>query len=100
MLLFWTPAISKGMNNTDFTPGPPETRVEYPLNRDCVVTVDPRAASKPVYAGEANKVTGFVAPDTAEGVLIHMDSDWLVPRDGNAENWIPQPKVLMIRVDR
>lgn len=98
VLLFWTPAVSKGINNTDFPPGPPEARPDYPLSRDCVVTVDPRASSKPVIAGEANKVSGFVAPDTAEGILIHMDSDWLVLRDGSEENWIPQSKVLMIRV--
>lgn len=100
-LFFWTPAVSKGINNTDFPPGPrEEARLDYPLNRDCVVTVDPRASSKPVIAGEANKVSGFVAPDTAEGILIHMDSDWLVLRDGSEENWIPQSKVLMIRVRR
>lgn len=99
-LLFWTPAVSKGINNTDLPLGPQEARIEHPLNRDCVVTVDPRASSKPVIAGEANKVSGFVAPDTAEGILIHMDSDWLVLRDGSEENWIPQAKVLMIRVRR
>ena len=51
-------------------------------------------------AGQANKVSGFVAPDTAEGILIQLDSDWLVLRDGSEENWIPKSKVLMIRVRR
>jgi hypothetical protein len=99
-LLFWTPAVSKGINNHEAPAGPQESRIEYPLNRDCVVTVDPRASSKPVIAGEANKVSGFVAPDTAEGILIHMDSEWLVLRDGSEENWIPRAKILMIRARR
>jgi hypothetical protein len=92
--------VSTGTNTTDFPPGLPESRIEYPLNRSCVVTVDPRATSKPVIAGVANKVSGFVAPDTAEGILTHMDPDWLVLRDGSEENWIPRAKVLMIRVNR
>lgn len=99
-LLFWTPTVSKGTSNHDTGPGPQESRIEYPINRECVVTVDPRASSKPVIAGEANKVTGFVAPDTAEGILMHMDSEWLVLRDGSEENWIPRAKVLMIRARR
>ena len=99
-LLFWAPAVSKATNTTVLPPGPHETRVDYPLNRSCLVTVDPRAMSKPEIAGQANKVSGFVAPDTAEGILVHMDSDWLVLRDGSEENWIPKAKVLMIRVRR
>lgn len=99
-LPFWAPAVSTGTNATGFPPDLQELRVEYPLNRSCVVTVDPRAASKPEIAGQANKVSGFVAPDTAEGILIHFDSDWLVLRDGSEENWIPKSKVLMIRVRR
>jgi hypothetical protein len=99
-LPFWAPAVSTGTNAAEFPPGPQELRVEYPLNRSCVVTVDPRATSKPEIAGQANKVSGFVAPDTAEGILIHLDSDWLVLRDGSEENWIPKSKVLMIRVSR
>ena len=100
MLLFWTPAVSKGTSTTDLPPVPRESRVEYPLNRTCVVTVDPRAMSKPEIAGQANKVSGFVAPDTAEGILIHLDSEWLVLRDGSEENWIPRAKVLMVRARR
>jgi hypothetical protein len=72
--------------------------IEPPLNRRCVVTVDPLQAPKPVIAGSANIVTGFVAPDTAEGVLIMLDADWLVLRDGCNENWIPKNKVIMIHV--
>ncbi len=72
--------------------------IDYPLNRSCVVTVDSRSSSKPVIAGMANKVTGFVAPDTAEGTLVRLDAEWLVLRDGCNENWIPKDKVMMIHV--
>jgi hypothetical protein len=41
-----------------------------------------------------------VAPDTTEGILIRLDSDWLVLRDGYHENWIPTSKVIMIHANR
>ena len=72
----------------------------YPLNRDCTVTVDSRSEPKPKFAGEGNKIIGFVAPETAEGTLIRLDHDWLVLRDGTEDNWIPKGKVLIIRVTR
>lgn len=74
--------------------------VDYPLNTICTVTVDSRSTEKPVIAGNTNKVTGFVAPDTAEGVLIRLDSEWLVLRDGSYESWIPTHKVIMIHASR
>ncbi len=70
--------------------------VDYPLNRTCVVTVDPIRLSKPVTAGRENIVTGFRAPDTVEGVLVRMDSEWLVLRNSSSESWIPASKVMMI----
>jgi hypothetical protein len=30
--------------------------------------------------------------------LIRLSEDWCVLKDGNAENWIPTDKILMIRV--
>jgi hypothetical protein len=33
-------------------------------------------------------------------LVIRLDSDWRVLRDGSEENWIPKSKVLMIRVSR
>jgi hypothetical protein len=74
--------------------------VDLPLHRSCVVTVDPRIGPKPEYPGAANAISGFFAPDTARGTLIRLDSQWLVLRDGNEENWIPREKVLMIRASR
>lgn len=69
---------------------------EYLLNRICVVTVDPFYTSKPVVAGKENIVTGFRAEDSVEGVLIRMDSKWLVLGEPYYENWIPTSKVIMI----
>lgn len=71
---------------------------DYPLGVDCVVTVDPLDASTKVYAGDANVVTGFSAPDTVEGVLIHIDENWLILRKGKAVNWVPRKKVLLLHV--
>ena len=82
------------------TPGhistPAASPLDFPRHKNCVVTVDTRSSPKPVIAGEANIVTGFDAPDAVEGILIRIDSDWLVLRDGCDENWIPRNKVLMI----
>lgn len=74
---------------------PPAGRLEPPLNRRCTVTVDP-LLPRPVIAGEANITTGFSAPDVAVGILVRMDEDWVVLRDGCAENWIPSRKVIMV----
>ena len=96
----WNPYARAGARSTA---GPLVTgtdRVDYPLNLTCTVTVDSRSTEKPVLAGTALKATGFVAPDTAEGILIRLDSEWLVLRDGFYENWIPTRKVIMIRASR
>ena len=79
---------------------PPARLVDFPINRRCVVTVDPLAASKPVIAGIENVVTGFSAPDVVEGVLIRLDPDWLVLRENSNDYWIPTSKVILIRVNR
>lgn len=93
----WNPEVLAAMR-TQTAPIPGAPAIDYPLGQRCVVTVDPLATSKPVIAGTANKVTGFVAPDTAEGTLIRMDSDWLVLRDGSNEEWIPKNKIIMLHV--
>lgn len=100
MLPLWTDGVRAGGITPLPRSVPGMAEVEYPLNRDCTVTVDSRSAPKPRFAGQAKKITGFVAPDTAEGILIRLDDDWLVLRDGSEENWIPKEKVLMIRVTR
>ena len=66
------------------------------INRNCVVTLDPRFTSKPVIAKNENIVTGLSAIDTVEGVLIRMDANWLVLNEPYYENWIPASKVIMI----
>lgn len=73
-------------------------QVDHPFQRRCVVTIDPLASSKVEIAGKSNIVTGFSAPDTVEGILIRLDAEWLVLRDGCEENWIPRSKLLMIHV--
>jgi hypothetical protein len=74
--------------------------LELPLNRSCIVTVDPRVGPKPEYPGEANAISGFFAPDTVRGTLIRLDAQWVVLLDGYHENWIPMSKVVMIRAAR
>lgn len=100
LTVLWTPDLRAAARSTEAPPAPVEVRVDYPLNRECVVTVDPRALSQSETAGLANKTTGFVAPDTVEGTLVRLDDGWLVLRDGRHDNWIPIDKVLMVHVSR
>lgn len=104
VLLALVPVLTLGLpagGQVHDLPGPEGgAMVEFPLNRPCVVTVDPRAESKREVVGQGNKISGFAAPDTAEGILVQMDSEWLVLRDGSYESWIPRSKVLLIRVSR
>ncbi len=97
VLPVWNSAFAAG--NTAI---PPVGRslAEDILNRDCVVTVDTRGEPKEQYPGSSNKIPGFVAPDTVEGTLIHLDLEWLVLLDGDEENWVPRNKVLLLRVSR
>ncbi len=104
-MLFMLPLWTDGVRAGGIAPPVPQSapllaEVDYPLNRDCTVTVDSRSEPKLQFAGQGKKITGFAAPDTAEGILIRLDNDWLVLRDGSEENWIPKEKVLMIRVTR
>jgi len=94
----WIPDVLGVVRATERPLGPPVRVVDFPINRKCVVTVDPLAASKPVIAGIENVVTGFAAPDTAEGVLIRLDPEWLVLRENSEDYWIPTSKVILIRV--
>ncbi len=96
----WNPDVLASVQAHPKLPLPGAHAVDYPLGLRCVVTVDPLAASKPVVAGTANKVTGFVAPDIAEGVLIRIDDEWLVLRDGYHDNWIPRHKIILMHVSR
>jgi hypothetical protein len=94
----WAPDVLAAVRSHPAAPIAGAPAVDYPLGLRCVVTVDPLAASKPVVAGTFNKVTGFVAPDIAEGVLIRMDDEWLVLRDGCNDDWIPRNKIILIHV--
>jgi hypothetical protein len=71
-----------------------------PLNCRCIVTVDPQFKPAVESADQPQKGSGFIAPNTVEGIVVRMDSEWLVLKDGSYENWIPKDKVLLLRVSR
>lgn len=75
-------------------PAPAET----PINCRCVVTVDPQFRASD--SAEQSPKGGFTGPNMLEGVLVRMDQEWLVLKDGSFENWIPRDKVLTVRVSR
>jgi hypothetical protein len=81
---------------TPAAPNPAPARVDLPLGRKCVVSVDPQASRSGLPATE-NQASGFEADGTAKGQLIRLSDDWCVLKDGNAENWIPTDKILLIR---
>jgi hypothetical protein len=77
----------------------PETAaVPLPLGKKCVVSIIAVSATKPVVSGTANVVTGFAAPSIVQGVLIRMDSQWVVLREASEDHWIPLNKVIMVNV--
>ena len=69
---------------------------EYPLGQNVVITVDPQHSSKPVYAGDANIITGFDAPDAVRGILVEEKEHWLILREGKMEKWVPKSKILLM----
>jgi len=100
LIAVWTPGVLVAARATEPSLRSLPEPLDYPLNRSCIVTVDPYSLSKTEIVGPANKSTGFVAPDTAEGMLVRLDHEWVVLRDGKHDNWIPKTKVLMIHVLR
>lgn len=100
MSLISIPVVRAGARSPAVTLASGASLVDIPFNTICTVTVDSRSTEKPVLAGTGNKSTGFVAPDVAEGILIRLDSEWVVLRDGSYESWIPTHKVIMIHASR
>jgi hypothetical protein len=101
--LFIAAAIALGgftlmglQGQTPTAPNPVPAKVDLPLGKKCIVSVDPQA-SRAGLPGTENRASGFEADGTAKGQLIRLSDDWCVLKDGNAENWIPTEKILMIR---
>ena len=87
-------ASAQSANLPEKVPAP----TEIPLNCRCVVTVDPQFRSTDPQ--EQSSKGGFTGPNLLEGVVIRMDQEWLVLKEGSFENWIPRDKILTIRVSR
>ena len=85
---------------TPATPAKEVVVAESPLNNRCTVTLDPQFKSAPDLASQNQKNPGFTTANTAEGMLVRMDSEWIVLKEGNSESWIPREKVLLIHVSR
>ncbi|WP_193211981.1 hypothetical protein [Luteolibacter marinus] len=75
-------------------------KVAVPLGLRCVVTLDPAADDPSTSTVEPLRSSGFTALNTSEGVLVRLDAEWVVLRDGNYDNWIPRQKVLLMRSSR
>lgn len=87
-------AFGQNANLPERLPAP----AEFPINLRCVVTVDPQYRATENL--EQSPKAGFTGPNILEGIIIRMDQDWLVLKDGSFENWIPRGKILTIRVSR
>ncbi|MCW1924751.1 hypothetical protein OKA05_19455 [Luteolibacter arcticus] len=88
-------ALMNLQGQTPAVPNSAPAKVDLPLGRKCIVSVDPQASRESRPAGE-NAVSGFEADGTAKGQLIRLSDDWCVLKEGNSENWIPTDKILMI----
>lgn len=67
-----------------------------PIGKSVTITLDARSNSRSELSQDIRRYSGFTHHNTVEGTMLHMDSEWLVLKDGIAENWIPRDKVLMI----
>ena len=73
--------------------------VASPIGQRCVITLDPRDPAK-TREGHANADKYLVLENKVEGVLLQMSPDWVILKDGNSENWVPQDKILYFRISR
>jgi hypothetical protein len=71
-----------------------------PLNLKYIITLDARSNSRSTMPEEMQVLSGFVRQDTVRGTLIQSNAQWLVLKDGDAENWVPRDKALMVRLQR
>ena len=79
---------------------PSKSDVPFPLNLECVVTIENegwRDNPRPKVPGPPS---GFLPDFTIQGKLIHVGSDWIVIKEGTYENWISRDKVVNIRASR
>jgi len=72
------------------------SEAEFPIGRKCIVTLDPRAQSTPVFAGDSKILTGLSAPDVMEGKMLADRGQWIVIKTVSRENWVPKSKILLI----
>lgn len=86
---------------TPATPGVPPagTKLAYPYDKECIVTIDPQAA-RAIPVNAQSDPSGFQPDGTLRGQLIYLSEEWCVLKDGTFENWIPRQKVLVIRASK
>ncbi|MES2924098.1 MAG: hypothetical protein V4819_21280 [Verrucomicrobiota bacterium] len=72
---------------------------EFPMNLKCIITLDARSNSRSTMTQEMQVLGGFVRHDTVQGTLVRVNSEWLVLKDGDSENWVPRDKVLLVRTN-
>ena len=81
------------------TGNPPEKTVSYPVGSRCVVTLNPEAPATR-RSGSTNSDTYEVVGNVIQGDFLTINTEWIVLKEGNYENWIPRDKVLSMRVSR
>ncbi|WP_193211979.1 hypothetical protein [Luteolibacter marinus] len=97
-VLTWTSGVKAGDRNSGAPVVHIEDCLEDVIDQQCVVSIDPDSVPTTEFAGSSNTITGFVAPNTVRGVMVRIEPDWLVLRDGNSLNWVPREKVILIHV--
>lgn len=81
------------------TGNPAAKTVSYPVGCRCVVTLNPEVSATR-RAGGANTDTYEVLDNKVQGDFLTINTEWIVLKEGNYENWIPRDKVLSMRVSR
>ena len=78
---------------------PADKVLSHPVGARCVVTLDPADPAKKRSGGQ-NSDTYEVLENKVRGEFLGITGEWLVIKEGNSENWIPQDKVLSMSVAR
>jgi len=79
---------------------PPKTNLTFPLNHECVVTIEDEAWTGNVRPLAPGPASGILPDFTIQGKLLEVSPEWIVIGEGSYENWISRDRIVNIRVSQ
>lgn len=78
----------------------PKSELPFPLNHECVVTIENEAWVRNVRFQAPGPASGLLPDFTVQGKLVALSPEWVVIGEGSYENWISRDRIVNIRVSR